>query len=90
MRRRHLAVAKPVADPIDLNLRDVAGHITRGGPQHHRSGRRVGILHWTWEVTDHAVSPHELLASGRAMTERGMLRRRHRAYLRLLGGGDAR
>jgi hypothetical protein len=86
MKRRHLAVATPVADPVDAAIRE-AGRVTAArGPQHHSSGRRVGIFHWTWEVTDHAVSPHELLASGRAMTERGMLRRRHRAYLRLLGG----
>lgn len=82
----HLQLADHPSDAIGAAVRE-AGRITRGGPQHHLSGRRVGLFRWTWEVSDRAVSPHKRLAHGRACTERGMLRRRHRAYLRVLNGG---
>jgi hypothetical protein len=47
-------------------------------PQLSLGGRKVSLLRWTWQITD--LRDGSVITSGRALTERAMLRRRYRAY----------
>lgn len=61
------------------------GRIERHGPRHERHvARRRSGLKFDWLLSDHAVSPHRAIASGRAWTRRGAWRQLNRAYHREL------
>lgn len=82
---RMIASTDEVLDSVDAAIRE-AGHLTARGPQHRRTVQRVRAFRWSWQIVDQAVSPHPVLASGRAFTQRRAWRRLERAYRRLLDG----
>lgn len=74
-----------VEDPVDVAIRE-AGHLTTAArrPQHRRTVHRLAAWQWSWRIVDEALSPHPILASGRAWTQRGAWRQLERAYRRVL------
>jgi hypothetical protein len=82
--RRLRGEKPPATDPVDAAIRD-AGHLTSDRTPHvHMTLDLPRRFRWEWRVMDEAVSPHAVLASGWWWTRDGALRRRHRAYLRVL------
>ena len=72
-------------DPVDAAIAE-AGWITDPRPRYRRDVRRDGWLTWSWQIVDEAISPHPVLESGSALTEKSAWRRLERAQGRLLDG----
>jgi hypothetical protein len=83
--RDKLAAQLHSLDPVQDAV-TASGRIIHHGPAHVRTvhPRKPGEFRIRWDITDHAVSPHPVLAAGRAWTARGAWRQLRRAYDGLL------
>jgi len=87
--RRMLGRSYLTPDPLTAAF-NRAGRLARFGARHHRTVERIGRFRWVWRITDDSVSPHVVVASGRAWTKARGWARLERAYARLLNAADRR